>query len=61
MEGKPGIQRKIYVKPQVTRVDLIEDEVALAACKRSTISSHTTPNRGSTKCNTNTCKLQANS
>ena len=61
MEGKPGIQRKIYVKPEVTRVDLIEDEVALASCKASFRTTHSTPNSGTNKCNTSTCKLQTTS
>ena len=28
--------RKLYVKPEITRVDLIEDEIALATCKTMT-------------------------
>lgn len=27
--------RRPYLKPQVTRVDVVEDEVALASCKRT--------------------------
>jgi hypothetical protein len=29
--------RKLYQKPAITRVDLIEDEVALASCKKATL------------------------
>ena len=29
--------RKPYDKPAITRVDLIEDEVALASCKKATL------------------------
>jgi hypothetical protein len=33
----PGADgRRAYQKPEVTRVDVVEDEVALASCKRST-------------------------
>ena len=29
--------RKPYHKPEIARVDLIEDEVALASCKKATL------------------------
>ena len=61
MAGKQDRQRKRYVKPEVARVDLIADEIAMVTCKRSTTFTHSTPNAGTTKCNTTTCKLQANS
>lgn len=36
-QTSPGTDgRRAYQKPQVTRVDVVEDEVALASCKRST-------------------------
>ncbi len=47
--------RKAYRKPEVTRVDLVEDEVALATCKASFVASHSTPNVGVSKCKSN-CK-----
>ncbi len=50
MDSKPPVQRKPYRKPEVSRVDLVEDEVALAACKKSSNSSHATPNAGFNKC-----------
>lgn len=52
----PG--RKAYRKPEVTRVDLVEDEVALATCKASFVASHATPNAGVSKCK-NSCKTVA--
>jgi len=61
MAGKQDKQRKRYVKPEVTRVDLIEDEVAMVTCKKSVVSTHSGANAGNNKCNTSTCKLQANS
>jgi hypothetical protein len=61
MVGRQGVVRKPYAKPEVTRVDLIADEVALASCKAAFISTHSTPNAGSNRCNTGTCKTRSNS
>jgi len=39
MDDEPrgvGAARKPYVKPEVVRVDMFEDEVALATCKAGT-------------------------
>lgn len=36
MDSKPPVQRKAYRKPDISRVDLVEDEVALQACKAPT-------------------------
>ena len=36
-QSAPGPDgRRAYQKPQVTRVDVVEDEVALASCKQTT-------------------------
>jgi hypothetical protein len=35
----PADPRKAYTKPLVVRVDLVEDEVALASCKKATFGS----------------------
>lgn len=32
----PEQPRKHYAKPEITRVDLVEDEIALATCKTMT-------------------------
>lgn len=50
MDRKPPLQRKAYQKPEISRVDLVEDEVALAACKANFVSAHSTPNAGINKC-----------
>ena len=34
-DGRGDQSRKVYHKPEVARVDLIEDEVALASCKKA--------------------------
>jgi len=61
MTDKQVVSRKRYVKPEVTRVDLIADEVALASCKAAFSSTHSTPNAGRNLCNTVTCKTRSNS
>ncbi len=50
MDRKPPVERKLYRKPEVSRVDLVQGEVALAACKANFVSAHSTPNAGINKC-----------
>ena len=35
--------RRAYHKPQVTRVDVVEDEVALASCKQAVSAARNSP------------------
>ncbi len=58
MAEAPG--RKPYEKPVLVRVDLVADEVALAACKAAFASAHSTPNFGRSKCKTS-CANVSNS
>jgi hypothetical protein len=55
MTDEPTPARRRYVKPTIERVDMIEDEVALASCKANFNTTHSTPNAGLNKCKT-TCK-----
>ncbi len=38
-EAASQCRRKPYRKPEIARVDLIEDEVALRSCKKATLGS----------------------
>lgn len=60
MADEPKL-RKRYVKPELTRVDLVEDEVALAVCKIAAPQT-TGKFRGSpAACSFNNCKTNGNS
>lgn len=51
MDNNPPVQRKTYRKPEISRVDLVEDEVALASCKAPTRSQITSRDlNGNFKC-----------
>ncbi len=56
MSDEPTAGRRRYAKPTIERVDMIEDEVALASCKANFNSVHSTPNAGLNKCKA-TCKI----
>lgn len=57
-----GEERKPYLKPEVVRVDLVEDEVALAACKAGTAGPvNSSGVSGSNKKCKSTCKGVASS
>ncbi len=53
--------RKRYVKPELTRVDLIEDEVALATCKIATPQTTGKFKGGLASCSFNNCKTNGRS
>ena len=52
-------ERRPYLKPQLTRVDVFEDEVALVACKRTISAARSTSGVTSTGTCRTSCMTQA--
>ena len=48
--------RKPYHKPAIERVDLVEDEVALASCKKATLGNVASSGQTGTKTCKSSCK-----
>ena len=48
--------RKPYHKPEIARVDLVEDEVALSSCKKAVPTAITSSGQSGTKTCKSTCK-----
>jgi len=60
MDKSDGARRKPYAPPTVERVDIVESEVALQTCKKSTSSTINTKNTvGTFVCPTG-CKNRSN-
>ena len=59
MDKSGGAPRRPYVPPRIERVDIVESEVALQVCKKSTTSTINTKNTiGPAVCPTG-CKTRA--
>lgn len=53
--------RRPYLKPEITRVDVVEDEVALAACKRSNSGQRNSSGQTTAGICKTSCMTQSNS